>query len=133
MDEHAFPKWVKATKRERIREFGPGKVRTRLKSEGGVLLMDDDRYAELCETYTHPTPGTAPNQHNEMQRAICGGIVQEEGMRESLDALIEMVAVTALYYARLFQFNDLFEDLSQRFAGDQSARDDEPPSATPMD
>jgi hypothetical protein len=61
------------------------------------------------------TVGT-PNQHNEMQRAICGGIVQEEGMRESLDALIEMVAVTALYYARLFQFNDLFEDLSQRFA-----------------
>jgi len=56
MDEHAFGKWVKATKRERIREFGPGRVRDRLKSEGGVLLMDDDRYAELCETYTHPTP-----------------------------------------------------------------------------
>ena len=117
MDEHAFGKWVNATKRERIRDFGPAKVRTRLKSEGGVLLMDDDQYAELCETYTHPTPGAAPNQHNDMQRAICGGIVQGEGLRDSLNALVGMVAAIALFYAKLFRFDDLFEDLTQRFAG----------------
>jgi hypothetical protein len=83
-----------------------------------VIVDTDNNFANSC---------TAPNQHSEMRRAICGGIVQEEGMRESLDALIEMVAVIALYFARLFQFDDLFEDLSQRFDGDQSPRDDAPP------
>jgi hypothetical protein len=115
MDEHAFPKWVKATKRERIAEFGPGQVRGRIKKGDGVLLMDDARYAELCESYTHPTPGTTPNQHNEMKRAVCGGIVQEEGLKKSLDALTEMVVVIAMYYSKLFEFDDLFEDLVSRF------------------
>jgi hypothetical protein len=124
MDEHAFPKWVQASKRDRIREFGPAKVRGRLKAEGGVLLMDDDRYAELCETYTHPTPGTAPNQHNEMHRAICGGIVQEDGLRESIGALAEMTTAIALYYTKLFNFDDLFEDLTSRFVRQK------PPAAT---
>jgi hypothetical protein len=130
MDEHAFAKWAKAPKWERIRDFGPAKVRTRLKSEGGVLLMDDRQYAELCETYTHPTPGTAPNQHNDMQRAICGGIVQEEGLRESLNALVEMVAAIALFYAKLFQFDDLFEDLVQRFGRPEPSATDAPPAST---
>jgi hypothetical protein len=130
MDERAFGKWVKATKRERITEFGPAKVRKRLKAEGGVLLMDDDQYAELCETYTHPTPGTAPNQHNDMQRAICGGIVQEEGLRESLTALAGMVAAIALYYAKLFRFDDLFEDLTSRFEREPPAAS-ESPASTP--
>jgi hypothetical protein len=119
MDEHAFGKWVKAAKAERIKKFGPAKVRKRLKAEGGVLLMDDDQYAELCESYTHPTPGAAPNQHNEMQRAVCGGIVQEEGLCESLRALIDMVGAIALYYAKLFQFDDLFEQMTRQLRGDQ--------------
>lgn len=123
MDEHAFGKWVNASKHDRITEFGPGRVRKRLKTGGGVLLMDGDQYAELCESYTHPTPGTLPNQHNEMQRAICGGVLQERGLRESLEALVGMVAAIALYYAKLFRFDDLFEDLSDRFAGEQPAHD----------
>ena len=57
-----------------------------------------------------------------MQRAICGGIVQEERRRESLDALIEMVAITALHCAKLFRFDDLYEDLSQRSDGNQTVR-----------
>jgi hypothetical protein len=40
--------------------------------------------------------------------------------------LIEMIAIIALCCAKLFRFDDLFEDLSQRFDGDQSAHDDEP-------
>lgn len=128
MDEHAFGQWAKATKRERIREFGPGRVRERLKSEGGVLLMDDDQYAELCETYTHPTPGTAPNQHNEMKRAICGGLVQPEGLRHALDTLVGVVAAIALYYAKLFRFDDLFEDLTSRFKREPPAQDATPAS-----
>jgi hypothetical protein len=119
LDEHAYGQWVKASRRERMKEFGPARVRTRLRTEGGVLLMDDDQYAELCETYTHPTPGIAPNQHNGMQRAICGGIVQEDGLRESLNALVSIVAAIALYYAKLFQFGDLFEDVANRFAREE--------------
>jgi hypothetical protein len=130
IDEHAFGKWVRASKRERIREFGPAKVRARLKTEGGVLLMDDDQYAELCEAYTHPTPGTAPNQHNDMQRAICGGIVQEEGLRESLNALVGMVVAIALFYAKLFEFDDLFEDLTQRFARAEPTAAEATPAST---
>lgn len=119
MDESAFKKWVSASKHERIREFGPGRVRTRLRTEGGVLLMDDEQYSELCETYTHPTPGIAPNQHNDMQRAICGGIVQKDGLRESLNSLTGMVGAIALYYSKLFQFDDLFDDLTQRSSEEQ--------------
>jgi hypothetical protein len=47
--------------------------------------------------------------------AICGGILPEERLRESLDALIEMSVVIALHYAELFQFDALFEKLTSRF------------------
>jgi hypothetical protein len=114
LDEHAFGKSVKASRRERMKEFSPARVRTRLRAEGGVLLMD-----ELCETYTHPTPTTAPDQHNEMQRAICGGIVQEDGLRESLNALLSIAAAIVLYYTKLFQFDDLSEDVANRFAREE--------------
>jgi len=50
-----------------------------------------------------------------MKRAIAGGILQEEGLRESLTDLTDMVAAIALYYTKLFQFDDLFEDLASRF------------------
>jgi hypothetical protein len=119
MDETAFPKWVKADRAERLREFGPAKVRRRLAGGQGVLLMDDARYAELCEAYTHPTPGTAPNQHNDMRQAICGGIVQPEGLDRALGELVSMAGAISLYYAKLFGFEDLFDGLEQQFAEDR--------------
>jgi hypothetical protein len=50
-----------------------------------------------------------------MKRAICGGIVQEEGLRASLSALADMLAAIALYYAKLFEFDDLFDELAPWF------------------
>lgn len=122
MDSTAFPRWAKASKRERIENFGPAKVRKRLKDEpGGVLLMDDAQYAELCENFTHPTPGVAPNSHNELERAICGGIVQEKGLSDCLGELASMVGSISLYYAKLFGFEDLFEELATSYANDSPA------------
>lgn len=72
--------------------------------------MDDDQYAELCETYTHPIPGTAPNQHNDMQRAICGGIVQEDSSRESLNARLLAAGAAAFPGARARDWNAVYID-----------------------
>lgn len=37
----------------------------------------------------------------------------KDDLRESLNSLASMVAAIASYYAKLFQFEDLFEDLAR--------------------
>jgi hypothetical protein len=113
MDDSAFEKWVKMPNDARREAFGPGKVRKRLKSEGGLLLMDDAKYWELCESYTHPTPNTMPNKHNDQQRAICGGFIQERGLAYSLEALTSLTGAIAMFYAALFNFDDSFQELKR--------------------
>jgi hypothetical protein len=113
-DKGVVEQWVTADKETRIREFGPGAVRRRLGRKDGLLIASKDWYAAFCETYTHPTPGVRPNMHNPKGAGHVGGVVQEEGMRKTLDELVEKVGSIALMAAAFAQLRDYVAELSSR-------------------
>lgn len=83
-----YPKWVLATKSERLREFSPAAVREQIgDSEELPIPMERDRYAELCESSAHVTPKTVPNSHNDEGKKFGGGIFQEQGLSKTLSQL----------------------------------------------
>ena len=107
-DKPKFVEWIKSSKQERIAKFGPAKVR-KLLAKSGNVLMDDQWYSDLCESYTHVTPFTRPNSFNEENRSIVGGIVQQKGIENSVEQLTNVVAMVALYYCRYFKLDDYFD------------------------
>ncbi len=111
-DKPKFVDWIKSSKRERIREFSPARVR-KLLEKSGLVLMDEKWYSELCESYTHVTPATKPNRFNEDDRNVCGGIVQEKGVQESIEQLTSLVSMVALFYCKYFELDDYFERIVQ--------------------
>jgi hypothetical protein len=111
-EDNIIPAWVGADKATRIREFGPGAVRRRLKQSKGVLIAPPDWYAEFCDAYTHPTPGIIPNMHNSTGLGYAGGVVQEEGLTKTLDEIIGKVGAIALMAAAFAQLQDYKERLS---------------------
>ena len=112
-EEDKFDEWVKSNKADRIRNFGPAKVR-KLLEKNGIVIMSQDWYGGLCEAYTHVTPDTAPNKYD-INKNVCGGIVQPEGARVAINQLTEIVAMVSLYYCRYSDLMDLFDRLWSEF------------------
>lgn len=110
-----FAEWLESDKRQRIREFSPAKVRDLLK-DSELVLMNEDQYSSLCESYTHITPSTSPNNFNKESKNVCGGIVQEKGLSEALEQLTNIVAMIALLYCKYFKLNDIFDRLVSSFS-----------------
>jgi hypothetical protein len=110
-EDDVVPKWIAADKDTRIREFGPGAVRRKLKNAKGVLVAPPDWYAEFCEAYTHPTPGITPNMHNTTGLGYAGGVVQEEGFEKTLDEIVGKVGAIALMAVAFAQLDDYKEKL----------------------
>jgi hypothetical protein len=121
-----FYAWLKASKEERIRNFSPSRIR-RMLGPDGLVLMDADWYSELCESYTHITPWASPNNHNDMNRVICRGMVQEAGIEKSLGQLTIAVGTVALMYCLYFEYDDLFNELIE--CGDKMKDDPTPAPA----
>lgn len=83
--------WRNASRRERMKKFGPAAVRKALAQLGGLgPPVDDARYQKLCEIGTHPIPGIAPSHFTGMGRPVLSGLVQPVGV---------YVATTELSYA----------------------------------
>ena len=112
-EDDVVPRWVSADKKTRLREFSPYAVRMRLEKSGGVLIVQEDWYSRFCETYTHPTPGIAPNMHNKNRLGWAGGVVQEEGFKTTLDEILGKVGRVALMAAAFAQLDDYVKQLSK--------------------
>ena len=109
-----YPKWVLATKSERLREFSPAAVREKIgDSEELPIPMDKDRYAELCESSAHVTPKTVPNSHNDEGKKFVGGIFQQQGLSKTLDQLVEVATAVALMVSSMVDRTDLFKTVKQ--------------------
>ncbi|MPZ32526.1 MAG: hypothetical protein GEV13_16270 [Rhodospirillales bacterium] len=123
-DKTAFAKWLQAGKKTRLREFSPVKVRLLLEAakDCAPVLADEDWYAELCEKYVHISAQTLPNMHND-KTPVVGGVFQERGMEESLEALGQILAALALLVCRYFQYEDLTEMLRKHVAKEASSGD----------
>jgi hypothetical protein len=112
-DKDKFGEWVTSSKPNRIRNFGPAKVRALLE-RSGIVIMDAQWYSDLCESYTHVTPQTTPNKYD-LGRNVCGGIIQKEGAKKAIHQLTDIVAVVSLYFCRYSDLDDVFKRLSTEY------------------
>jgi hypothetical protein len=114
--------WIHADRKTRLKKFSPAKVRERLIAAGykDVMVADDSWYADFCELYTHPTPATAPNKHNGLNRGVVGGSFQASGLDRSLSPLADTLGILALLASR-FAGIDEYHDEIKRLARNDSA------------
>ena len=87
--------WLDCSDTERRRAFSPVQVRLRLTKGNNLLAVDENHYKRLCKLAVHFSPNTFPGSHNETDRPVLGGIVQEPGLRSSVTQLAWMVATVA--------------------------------------
>ena len=107
-DKASFARWLKSDRKTRIRAFSPVKVRLLLEAAKNCapVIADEDWYADLCEKYVHISAQTVPNFHND-RTPVVGGVFQDRGMKEALEALGQILASLALLVCRYFQYDDL--------------------------
>jgi hypothetical protein len=93
-------------------EFTPAKVRLLIEKTGNTpLMVDKDWYSEFCEKYTHVTPNTKPNLHNDIDLGIVGGVFQDNGFEYSLGQLATLLGITGIMICAYFNFDDLLDEL----------------------
>jgi hypothetical protein len=83
------------------------------------VIVDGDWYSELCERYTHITPQTKPNFHND-ERPLCGGMFQPKGLEKSLGQLVTAITALAMFICKYFKFDDLFKEITAALRGQAS-------------
>ncbi len=105
-----YGEWVQATKKARIKNFGPSAVQKLMKDKS-LTPMDGTWYSELCEKAVHVTPDTIPNLHNSAGQKYVGGIEQPEGFRKCVEQLTEISASVAMISSRMIGRDDLMQRL----------------------
>jgi hypothetical protein len=93
MDLEALSKWKVSTKKGRIHNFSPLKVRLQLEALKVPLPCNESRYSWLCEIAAHVTPQSKPQAHNPLGIPTAGAYFQQGGVLLSLN---EVGAATAL-------------------------------------
>lgn len=110
VDKKALQEWLTSDKRTRLRKFSPSAVRKALEQhERSLLIADEDWYSRFCETYTHITPNTKPNMHNNTGQPYAGGVYQIEGLAMAVSELGTVLGAVAMIVCKYFKFDDLFE------------------------
>ena len=126
VDKRALAEWLSSDKKTRISKFGPSAIRKMLsQQEPPLLLADDDWYSRFCEAYTHITPQTKPNMHNDSNQPVVGGIYQPEGLSTTLGELATLLGAVALIVCGYFKLADLSEEISTILASAEQQPDDE--------
>jgi hypothetical protein len=112
VDQNALKRWLNADKNTRIREFAPGKVRKILKdAKSEVFYVKGHWYSKFCEDFTHVTPTTQPNVHNDKKQAFTGGVVQENGLEFAINEIFNLTANTAIIMVRLRDQDGMLQEL----------------------
>jgi hypothetical protein len=111
-NKEALRKWLDSDERTRKREFSPLQVRVLIEKSGNTpFVVDKDWYSKFCEEYTHITPNTKPNLHNNVDLGIVGGVFQKKGFEYSLDQLATLLCVTGMMICAYFNFDDLLAEM----------------------
>lgn len=112
VDKEALKQWLASDKKTRLKKFSPSAIRIALKKQvPAMLLADNDWYSRFCETYTHVTPQTRPNTHNEDEKAHVGFVCQPEGLKKSLNELATVLSSVSMIVCKYFGFSDLFGEI----------------------
>ncbi|HEY5337457.1 MAG TPA: hypothetical protein VIJ85_04580 [Rhizomicrobium sp.] len=111
VNKDAIKKWIESDRSTRLKDFSPMKVRKALEAKGDApLIAEYDWYIDLCEKYTHPTPGTRPNMHTG-QKSHAGGVFQKDGFDLAIGELSTITISIAMLICRYFEFDDLFAEI----------------------
>lgn len=111
-DRESFNQWMEASDAERLKKFKPVQIRILIEEAGGVILVDKEAYAELCELATHISPRTVPNRHSEDLRPRVGGGYRSSGQKAVLDKLDGLLFCASTAFAKFSGHDDLFEALA---------------------
>jgi len=122
VDKNAIREWIASDKKTRLAKYSPAKIRKQLEEKKGVLIANKDWYAKFCEEYTHVTPATKPNLHNEAGLPFVGGIYQQQGLSYSLNEIVNVLGSTAILICKYFDFDDLLEDLAAYVKSDSDGK-----------
>jgi len=113
VDKDSLRKWLRADRKTRLADFSPVKVRRLLEAQSIPMIADSDWYSSFCERYTHISPSTKPNLHNEAGLPHAGGVFQPVGLRDSVDELATVLGSVALPICRYFRLDDVFDELNR--------------------
>jgi hypothetical protein len=113
-DENTLKNWLSATPSERIKKFGPKKIRDMLKKKGVLPLpADDEWYGRYCENYTHVSPKTRPGSHGRDGKDWVGPVYQPNGMSNTIKELVMFLSIVAMMICAFFKFEDLMQELDK--------------------
>ena len=76
VDSGTLADWKAATRKERMTNFGPMRVRKRLEDLFEPLIKEE-RYRLLSEQSAHVVPNTRPQSHNVIGPPVCWGHITE--------------------------------------------------------
>jgi hypothetical protein len=75
-----FDEWKTLADNQRRKEFAPVKVRLALENAQQPVPVNQQRYGQLCEKGTHPSPHIPPGMYNHDKRPYTGGYFQPAGL-----------------------------------------------------
>ena len=112
LDGPKIKEWLHASRDERLKKFSPVKIRQMIKAKGMEPCAYDKWYREMSEGYTHITPDTQPNFHGGY--GFVGGRYEKEGAQKCFGAMLYVLVTLALFVARFFKFDDLFDEIDRK-------------------
>jgi hypothetical protein len=114
VDKKAIVDWLSSDKRTRLRKYSPSAVRKALERlDPSLVLANESWYSRFCEMYTHVTPHTKPNMHNDTGQAYAGGVYQAEGLTRALSELGTVLGGVAIIVCGYFGFDDLSDEITR--------------------
>jgi hypothetical protein len=122
VDKNSLRKWLEADRKTRLTDFSPVKVRKLLEAQSTPMIADKDWYASFCDRYTHISPATKPNLHNDVGLPHAGGVFQPAGLRHSLSELATVLGSVAMPICKYFKLDDVLDELLKAL---DSGREDE--------
>jgi hypothetical protein len=120
VDGPKIKEWLHASREERLKNFSPVKIRRMIKAKGMEPCANDKWYKEMSEGYTHITPDTKPNFHG--GSAFVGGRYEKEGLTKCFAAMLYVLLMLAMFVARFFKFDDLFDEISRKMRNESDAQ-----------
>ena len=97
--------WKVSTKKERMDNFSPVKIRLRLEKLQTPPAINQEHYSLLCERAAHVHPETRPQAHNILRIPTAGATCQQEGVIVCLNEIALPLATAVFFGAEVLDLD----------------------------
>ena len=105
LDKESLEHWRSSSRKKRMRDFGPARVRIRLETHTGPAVSRE-RYQLLSERAAHVHPGTRPQSHNALGMPTAVPIIQPAGLLVCLNELALALSTATAFGAIVLDLED---------------------------